>query len=140
MVLAPPVPPCMLAGGMPCERPLDGTLPSIRNHLFMHGYRHRGREMVQCPWTGCFDRLRWMNIPRHIRSVHLGVRMACPNCRRSFTRTLGLAKHVSSKNCSLVSVSDLAYFKGASVTQRTVYINGLRPRGVLWHPIPSSRG
>jgi uncharacterized protein (DUF983 family) len=105
MALAPPfVSPCGIVGNMPCNQPLDGTLVSIRWHLSMHGYNHQGREMVQCPWAGCSDKLRWMNIPRHIRSIHLGVRMVCPTCERSFTRSLGLAKHVaSSRKCSVVS-------------------------------------
>lgn len=111
MAPAPRMHPCKLAGGMPCDRPLEGTLLSIRRHLFMHGHKHRGTELVQCPWTGCSDMLRWMNLPRHIRSIHLGVRMVCPNCKRSFTRALGLAKHVASKNCSFVSGFKSLYFK-----------------------------
>ena len=104
MALAPPfVSPCKIFGDKPCNQPLDGTPASIRWHLSMHGHNHQGGEMVQCPWAGCSDNLRWMNIPRHIRSIHLGVRIVCPTCEKSFTRSLGLAKHVaSSKKCSVV--------------------------------------
>ena len=105
MALAPPfVSPCKIVGDKPCNQPRDGTPASIRWHLSMHGHNHQGREMVQCLWAGCSDNLRWMNIPRHIRSIHLGVWMVCPTCKRSFTHPLGLAKHIaSSKKCSVVS-------------------------------------
>ena len=103
-VLAPPfVSACKIADDMPCNQPLDGTLASIRRHLSMHGHKHQAREMVECPWAGCSDNLRWMNIPRHVRSIHLGVRLVCPTCERSFTRSLGLAKHIASQQCSVVN-------------------------------------
>lgn len=104
MDLAPPfVSACKIADDMPCNQPLDGTLVSIRRHLSMHRHKHQAREMVECPWVGCSDKLRWMNIPRHVRSIHLGVRMVCPTCERSFTRSLGLARHIASQQCSVVS-------------------------------------
>ncbi|KAF8126963.1 hypothetical protein EV363DRAFT_1346753 [Boletus edulis] len=91
---------CRILSDRPCTQPLNGSLLSIRNHLSMHGHKHQRNEVVQCPWAGCPDKLQWMNVPRHIRSIHLGVRMVCPNCERSFTRSLGLAKHVASNKCS----------------------------------------
>ncbi|KAN0092917.1 hypothetical protein V8E55_003701 [Tylopilus felleus] len=94
---------CKIATKIPCTQPLDGTSWSIRWHLYMHGHKHPRREIVQCPWAGCCDKLRWMNIPRHIRSVHLGARMVCPTCERSFTRSLGLTKHIASKKCSVAA-------------------------------------
>lgn len=85
--------------------------PFHKGHLLMHGHKHRGKVVVQCPWAGCSDRLRWMNIPRHVRFIRLGVRMACPNCKKSFTRAWGLTKHVTSKKCSLVSGSRISMFQ-----------------------------
>ncbi|KAF8554442.1 hypothetical protein OG21DRAFT_1061468 [Imleria badia] len=105
---------CNIVSDIPCNRPLDGTLQSIRQHLSLHGHKHQGRDMVQCPWAGCSDKLRWMNIPRHIRSIHLGVRMVCPTCERSFTRPLGLAKHVASNKCSVVTDIDELNTQGIS--------------------------
>ena len=101
-----PMSSCNIDTNMPCNQPLDGTLLSIRWHLALHGHKHQGKDLVQCPWAGCSDMLRWMNIPRHIRSIHLGVRMVCPTCERSFTRPLGLTKHVASNKCTVVGDID----------------------------------
>ncbi|KAF9234109.1 hypothetical protein BU15DRAFT_66022 [Melanogaster broomeanus] len=50
---------------------------------------NKERSMVQCPWTGCIDVLRRRNIPRHIRSVHLGVRVQCGSFRYGVERDWG---------------------------------------------------
>ncbi|KAH0832986.1 hypothetical protein J3R83DRAFT_11964, partial [Lanmaoa asiatica] len=76
-----------------CALPLSGSVKSIKSHLRMHGYRHPQRQAVQCPWMGCSNTLRWMNIPRHIQSVHLGIRFECFNCGKRYTRLEGLARH-----------------------------------------------
>ncbi|KAF8546676.1 hypothetical protein OG21DRAFT_1056157 [Imleria badia] len=89
-------PTCGLAGGAPCVLPLDGSVKSIRMHLRRHGYRHPQQQAVQCPWEGCSQTLKWMNIPRHIQSIHLGVRYRCPNCDKPYTRPEGLATHTAS--------------------------------------------
>ena len=92
-------PTCGLAGGLPCVMPLEGSAMSIKWHLRMHGHKHLQREVVQCPWVGCSDTLQWTNIPRHIKSIHLGVRFWCPNCNRAYTRRNGLVAHTASLNC-----------------------------------------
>jgi len=92
-------PTCGLAGGLHCTLPLGGSIESIRFHLCMHGHSHPQRQVVQCPWVGCSDTLRWMNIPRHIRSIHLGVRFRCLNCGKAYTRPRGLAMHTASLEC-----------------------------------------
>ena len=96
---AVPAPTCGLAGGLHCTLPLGGSARSIGFHLRMHGHRHSQRQTVQCPWVGCSDTLRWMNIPRHIQSIHLGVRFRCFNCGKAYTRPRGLAMHTASLEC-----------------------------------------
>ncbi|KAI9574321.1 hypothetical protein HD554DRAFT_2034459 [Boletus coccyginus] len=73
---AVPAPTCGLAGGLHCTLPLGGSDKSIGDHLRVHGHTHPQRQAAQCPWVGCSDTLQWMNIPRHIRSIHLGVRFS----------------------------------------------------------------
>ena len=97
---AMPVSTCGLAGGLQCTLPLDGSVKSIRRHLRLHGHRYPQRQAVQCPWMGCSDTLLWMNIPRHIRTFHLGVRFECANCGKPFTRPQGLARHIASLKCN----------------------------------------
>ena len=96
---AVPVPTCGLAGGLYCALPLGGSAQSIKTHLRMHGHRHPQRETVQCPWVGCSHTLQWMSIPRHIQSIHLGVRFRCLNCGKPYTRPRGLAVHTASLTC-----------------------------------------
>ncbi|KAF8554903.1 hypothetical protein OG21DRAFT_1508289 [Imleria badia] len=57
------------------------------------------RQVIQCPFMGCSDTLQWINIPRHIKSIHLGVRFRCPNCGKLYTRPEGLATHTASLKC-----------------------------------------
>lgn len=94
-----PTPTCGLAGGLHCTLALQGPVKSIKLHLRKHGHRHPQRQVVQCPWVGCPGTLRWMNIPRHIQSVHLGVRFRCLNCGKPYTRQEGLAMHTVSLKC-----------------------------------------
>ncbi|KAF8416132.1 hypothetical protein L210DRAFT_3511939 [Boletus edulis BED1] len=94
-----PAPTCGLASGLHCTLPLDGSTKSIKLHLRKHGHWHSQRQVVQCPWTGCPAILRWMNIPRHIQSIHLGVRFRCFNCGKAYTRLEGLAVHTASLKC-----------------------------------------
>ncbi|KAG6381980.1 hypothetical protein JVT61DRAFT_608 [Boletus reticuloceps] len=96
---AVPAPTCGLASGLHCTLPLDGSTKSIKLHLRKHGHWHSQRRVVQCPWTGCPAILRWMNIPRHIQSIHLGVRFRCFNCGKAYTRPEGLAVHTASLKC-----------------------------------------
>lgn len=96
----PTVPPtCGLAGGWSCALPLDGSTKSIKLHLRMHGHRYPQRHVVQCPFRGCSDTLRWMNTPRHIQTIHLGVRFRCVNCGKPYTRPERLANHTASLKC-----------------------------------------
>ncbi|KIJ67150.1 hypothetical protein HYDPIDRAFT_38559 [Hydnomerulius pinastri MD-312] len=90
---------CHLAGDAACTDLLFGTVPSIRTHLRMHGHKHREKSVVPCPWEGCNKELRWMNIPRHIRSVHLGVRVRCVQCGKPFSREKALEAHLASQKC-----------------------------------------
>ncbi|KIJ67149.1 hypothetical protein HYDPIDRAFT_109171 [Hydnomerulius pinastri MD-312] len=99
-LLAPPSQhDCHLAHNAPCTDPLLGTVQSIRAHLRMHGHKHREKSVVACPWEGCNKELRWMNIPRHIRSVHLGVRVHCVHCGKPFSREKALEAHRASQKC-----------------------------------------
>ncbi|KIJ60395.1 hypothetical protein HYDPIDRAFT_117314 [Hydnomerulius pinastri MD-312] len=99
-VLAPPSQHvCHLAPGAACADLLLGTVPSIRAHLRNHGHKHKENSVIPCPWAGCNKRLRWMNVPRHVRSVHLGVRVWCGKCGRPFTRERGLEVHLALTNC-----------------------------------------
>lgn len=95
-----PAPTCGLAGGLHCALPLHGSIKSIRQHLRLHGHRHLQRQVVRCPWMGCSDTLLWMNVPRHIQSIHLGVRFRCFNCGKLYTRFEGLARHTTSLKCN----------------------------------------
>ncbi|KIJ08824.1 hypothetical protein PAXINDRAFT_18059 [Paxillus involutus ATCC 200175] len=98
---APPVQAllCRLTGGATCTQPLYGTMSSIREHIRMHGHKHSRRSTVQCPWTGCRDQLQWANMMRHIRSIHMGIRLQCWACGKFFTRAKALERHIaSSKN------------------------------------------
>lgn len=96
---------CGLFGGLPCALPLDNSVKSVRLHLRLHGHMHPQRQIVQCSWMGCSDGLRWMNIPRHIQSVHLGIRFKCFNCGKLYTRPEGLERHTISQKCiGLVNV------------------------------------
>lgn len=90
---------CGLSGGLHCGLPSDGSLTAIKLHLHTHGHRHARRQAVQCPWMGCTDTLKWMNVPRHIQSIHLGVRFACFNCGKLYTRPEGLARHTIALKC-----------------------------------------
>ncbi|KAF8548196.1 hypothetical protein OG21DRAFT_790166 [Imleria badia] len=94
-----PAPTCGLAGGLPCALQLEGSVKSINLHLRRHCHRYPQRHVVQCPFTGCSDTLQWINIPRHIKSIHLGVRFRCPNCDKPYTRPKGLATHIASQKC-----------------------------------------
>ncbi|KAF8141172.1 hypothetical protein EV363DRAFT_1150227 [Boletus edulis] len=100
-----PAPTCGLASGLHCTLPLDGSTKSIKLHLRKHGHWHSQRQVVQCPWTGCPAILRWMNIPRHIQSIHLGVRFRCFNCGKAYTRPEGLAVHTASLKCYGMCIS-----------------------------------
>ncbi|KAG8216035.1 hypothetical protein J3R82DRAFT_8031 [Butyriboletus roseoflavus] len=90
---------CGLAGGLPCALPLDNSTTSVRLHLRLHGHMHPQRQIAQCPWMWCSDILQWKNIPRHIQSVHLGIRFRCFNCGKPYTRSEGLARHTTSQKC-----------------------------------------
>ncbi|KIJ08162.1 hypothetical protein PAXINDRAFT_18681 [Paxillus involutus ATCC 200175] len=87
---------CGLAGGAICTQPLYSTMASLREHIRMHGHKHPGRSSVQCPWMGCQDRLQWENMPRHIASIHMGIRLQCERCGKLFTRAKALEKHTAS--------------------------------------------
>ncbi|KAF8837478.1 hypothetical protein BDN67DRAFT_1004909 [Paxillus ammoniavirescens] len=87
---------CRLAGGATCTQPLHGTMASLREHIRMHGHKHPGRSSVQCPWVGCPDQLQWDNMPRHIASIHMGIRLQCWRCGKLFTRAKALERHVAS--------------------------------------------
>ncbi|KIJ12860.1 hypothetical protein PAXINDRAFT_14421 [Paxillus involutus ATCC 200175] len=89
---------CGLAGGATCTQPLHGTMTSLQAHIRMHGHKHPGRSSVQCPWMGCLDRLQWDNMPRHIASIHMGIRLKCGRCGKLFTRAKALERHVASNN------------------------------------------
>ena len=97
---AVPEPTCGLAGGLYCALPLDGSAKSIKLHLRTHGHKHQQREAVQCPWVGCSRTLQWVNIPRHIQSIHLGVQFRCLNCDKSYTQHTGLAMHTALLRCN----------------------------------------
>ncbi|KAI6112799.1 hypothetical protein F5141DRAFT_741058 [Pisolithus sp. B1] len=83
--------PCPLGFG--CAVPLEGTTTSIYRHLRRHGLIHNHRDRAPCPWPGCHRDMRWGNVARHIIENHLGVRLRCMFCRRSYTRLESLKAH-----------------------------------------------
>lgn len=96
---AVPTPTCGLSGGLHCTLPLDGSVRCTKLHLRLHGHSHPQRQTVHCPWMGCSDTLQWMNIPRHVQSVHLGIRFICFDCGKAYTRREGLTRHTTSLKC-----------------------------------------
>lgn len=84
--------PCPLGSG--CAVPLEGTTTSIYRHLRGHGLIHNHRDRAPCPWPGCHREMRWGNVARHIIESHLGARLHCKFCRRSYTRVETLKIHM----------------------------------------------
>ncbi|KAI6119628.1 hypothetical protein EV401DRAFT_1486762 [Pisolithus croceorrhizus] len=84
--------PCPLGSG--CAVPLEGTTTSIYRHLRGHGLIHNHRDRAPCPWPGCHREMRWGNVARHIIESHLGARLHCKFCRRSYTRVETLKMHM----------------------------------------------
>jgi len=72
-----PVVNCTCKIGVGCSLPLESTTRSIRSHLRGHGYVHKDRERASCPWKECGREMRWTNVARHIKEVHLGDRRPC---------------------------------------------------------------
>ncbi|KAG8213514.1 hypothetical protein J3R82DRAFT_10146 [Butyriboletus roseoflavus] len=100
---APPIPPATanpaadhsntvhhcqcVTGGSPCNGMVQGTIRSIRDHLNRtHRLRGPGKDMVDCLWVGCERRLQRENIPRHIVTRHLRVKVSCVNCGLRLSR------------------------------------------------------
>lgn len=86
---------CQIAGNTTCTVPLEGNIRSIRMHLRQHGYRQKECSAIICPWQGCKEVVQYRNLPRHVRSIHLGVKLRCAQCGKGFTRADGMAKHLS---------------------------------------------
>jgi len=63
--------------GVGCFLPLESTPRSICSHLREHGYVHKDCEHASCPWQECGKEMRWTNVARHIKEVHLGDRRPC---------------------------------------------------------------
>ena len=82
---------CQLAPG--CTSPLEATSTSIRRHLRTHGHTYKDRQNARCPWAGCSQAMRWTNVARHIKEIHLGVKVCCKKCRKAYKREETLAAH-----------------------------------------------
>lgn len=86
---------CKIDGG--CSFPLEST--SIHSHLRdHHRYLHKDSDRVSCPWQGCSKKMRWVNVPRHIRVIHLGDRLPCRKCGKLYSRKDALDVHTTKCN------------------------------------------
>ena len=87
---------CKIGAG--CPLLLECTTAFIRCHLREHGCVHKDRERAGCPWQGCGMEMRWTNVARHIKEIHLDVRLPCWKCGRGFKRKETLEVHTNKCN------------------------------------------
>lgn len=86
---------CPLGTG--CTFPLEATTKSLYAHLPLHGHNYKHRDRAPCPWPGCSKVSRWGNVGRHIIERHLGVKMECEYCGKTYKRRGDLKAHM--KGC-----------------------------------------
>lgn len=86
---------CPLGTG--CTFPLEATTKSLYTHLPLHGHNYKHRDRAPCPWPGCSKVSRWGNVARHIIESHLGVKMECEYCGKTYKRRGDLKAHM--KGC-----------------------------------------
>lgn len=77
-----------VTGGSPCNATLIGSVRSVRDHLNgAHEFRGVGKDTVKCLWARCQKVLQRENIPRHIVTCHLHVKVRCVGCGLSLSRS-----------------------------------------------------
>jgi hypothetical protein len=70
-----------------CNAVLNGSIRAVRSHLKQeHQFRGAAKESIRCLWAGCQRILQRENIPRHIITRHLRVKVSCPACGIALSR------------------------------------------------------
>ncbi|KAF8836092.1 hypothetical protein BDN67DRAFT_363564 [Paxillus ammoniavirescens] len=90
---------CQCVGGeSPCRTLLTGNMKDLRGHLaYDHHFRTTGKKYHRCLWIGCDKWLQRENIPRHIISSHLRVKVGCETCGVELSRSD--VRHSHAKRC-----------------------------------------
>jgi hypothetical protein len=90
---------CRCVGGeSPCRTLLTGNMKELRGHLaYDHHFRTTGKKYHKCLWIGCDKWLQRENIPRHIISSHLRVKVECETCGVELSRSD--VRHSHAKRC-----------------------------------------
>ncbi|KIK81450.1 hypothetical protein PAXRUDRAFT_832857 [Paxillus rubicundulus Ve08.2h10] len=90
---------CQCVGGdSPCCTLLTGNTKELRDHLASdHHFRATGKKYHKCLWMGCVTRLQRENIPRHMISTHLRVKVRCETCNVELSRSD--VRHSHAKRC-----------------------------------------
>ncbi|KAF9219552.1 hypothetical protein BS17DRAFT_382794 [Gyrodon lividus] len=88
-----------LCNGSPCRTLLTGETKELRSHLkHVHQFRATGKKYHRCLWEGCRRVLQRENIPRHITSCHLRVKVRCITCGVGLSR--GDVQYSHARRCS----------------------------------------
>lgn len=69
-----------------CGTLVAGNRIDVALHLREHHRFVCDGDAAECLWDGCRTRMQRRNIPRHIVSSHLEVRVRCPTCGMLFSR------------------------------------------------------
>lgn len=70
-----------------CNAVLNGSIQAVRSHLKEeHQFHGAAKESIRCLWAGCERTLQRENIPRHIITRHLRVKVSCPACGMALSR------------------------------------------------------
>ncbi|KAI9572364.1 hypothetical protein HD554DRAFT_1676311 [Boletus coccyginus] len=70
-----------------CNAVLDGTIHAVRTHLKQeHQFHGAAKQSIRCLWEGCGRILQRENIPRHIFTCHLRVKVSCRACGMILSR------------------------------------------------------
>ena len=78
---------CICQWSPTCEAVLDGNNQALRSHLKQeHQFDGSAKDLISCLWAGCDQSLRRENVPRHIITRHLRVKVSCPPCGMALSR------------------------------------------------------
>lgn len=70
-----------------CNAVLNGSIQAVRGHLKQeHQFHGTAKESIRCLWAECQRILQRENIPRHIITCHLRVKVSCPECGMALSR------------------------------------------------------
>jgi len=70
-----------------CNAVLNGSIQAVRIHLKQeHQFHGASKESIQCLWARCKQILQRENIPRHILTRHLRVKVSCRACGAVLSR------------------------------------------------------